>query len=440
MTFKPDYTKKYALAVSGGVDSMCMLHMFASFAPRPDFFVVTVNHGIRAEAANDCEFVAGYCAKLGVPCKVETVDVPTYAGQNKLSEETAARILRYKVLDGIDADFVCLAHQMTDQAETVLMHIFRGSGAAGAEGMRSVNGRYVRPLLDMTRSDIEHYAFVHDVPFVNDCTNQNTDYTRNYVRRIVMPSIETVFPRVERSIARFAENIAADNDFLNDLADISDVEFVDGGAKIPITLLQQPQPIATRVLRKTFARLGIFADVEYVHVKALLALSKNNGGKKRDLSNGFVAYNDYTYITLERTNNSNSATGSGTFNDIKRDENDTESEFCVPFVTGKIQTPYGCIVVSETPIDGALTVDKNKIPSQAVVRFAKSGDMFTKFGGGTKLLRKYLIDKKIPQRKRARLPLVAIGSDVLAVCGVEISDKVRVCDNSQKMYIKFWED
>ena len=74
------------------------------------------------------------------------------------------------------------------------------------------------------------------------------------------------------------------------------------------------------------------------------------------------------------------------------------------------------------------------------MRFAKSGDMFTKFGGGTKLLRKYLIDKKIPQRKRARLPLVVIGSDVLAVCGVEISDKVRVCDNSQKMYIKFWED
>ncbi len=146
------------------------------------------------------------------------------------------------------------------------------------------------------------------------------------------------------------------------------------------------------------------------------------------------------FFTLERTNNSNLATGSDTFNDIKRDENDTESEFCVPFVSGKIQTPYGCIVVSETAIDGALTVDKNKIPSQAVVRFAKSGDMFTKFGGGTKPLRKYLIDKKIPQRKRARLPLVAIGSDVLAVCGVEISDKVRVCDNSQKMYIKFWED
>ena len=77
---------------------------------------MTVNHGIRGEAANDCEFVAGYCAKLGVPCKVETVDVPTYAGQNKLSEETAARILRYKVLDDADADFVCLAHQMTDQA------------------------------------------------------------------------------------------------------------------------------------------------------------------------------------------------------------------------------------------------------------------------------------------------------------------------------------
>ena len=159
-----DLTKKYVLAVSGGVDSMTMLHIFSALSPRPNFSVITVNHNIRAQAQADCNFVEEYCQKLQVECRKVFVDVPNYASEHRLSEETAARILRYEVLDEADCDCVCLAHHKGDNAETVLMHIIRGSGSYGAEGIRRQNGKYLRPMLDWSRAEgyFENLAHEHE--------------------------------------------------------------------------------------------------------------------------------------------------------------------------------------------------------------------------------------------------------------------------------------
>lgn len=445
---KLDPTKKYVLAVSGGMDSMCMLHLFVCHKPKLRFSVVTVNHGIRPEAADDCKFVADYCRQNGVECAIECVDVPTYAAEHKLSTETAARILRYNVLDNVDADYICLAHHMSDNAETVLMHILRGSGANGAEGIREQNGRYLRPLLDMTRDEIFAYVCKNHVPYVTDSTNADIAYKRNYIRNEVMPRLKTAYPDAECAIARFAANIAEDNAYLCSLAYISTVDFGANytSARIPITLLTQHLPIAKRVLYKVFAEMGVYRDIESVHVAAIVDLAKSHGGAKLDLPFGFVAYNDYTHITLtcmsnddvaneidtKGTDNAPLTTKSGTLNDINCD-------FCVPFSVGVTQTPFGKVVVTHTPTKGALRCDLAKIPSDAVVRTIRSGDVFTKFGGGTKPLNRYLIDKKIPQRNRAKLPLIATGNKVLVVCGVEISDEIKITDGKDTIYI-FTED
>ena len=111
----------------------------------------------------------------------------------------------------------------------------------------------------------------------------------------------------------------------------------------------------------------------------------------------------------------------------------------MPFSVGVTQTPFGKVVVTHTPTKGALRCDLAKIPSNAVVRTMRSGDVFTKFGGGTKPLNRYLIDKKIPQRNRAKLPLIATGNKVLVVCGVEISDEIKITDGKDTIYI-FTED
>ena len=412
---------KYALAVSGGVDSMVMLHKFATLLPRPNFYVVTVNHGIRAEAAADCKFVADYCQKLGVECRVVTVDVPTYCKEHKVSIETGARILRYQVFDSLDCDFVCLAHNADDNAETVLMHILRGSGAKGASGIRQTNGKYFRPLLDLTREQIEQYATEHNVPHVTDSTNDDTTYTRNFIRHKVMPLLEQLYPSAKANVLRFASSIKADDEFIDVLTDTSAVQFDGDSAQIPVELLDQPLPIAYRVLAKVFNRLGVFYDVEKIHYDAILRLLNGGGGKSVNLPFNLVATNDYDFVTVWR--------------DVEKDEKSVEN-FEIPFAVGRTQTPLGVVEVSATPLDNALRIDVTKLPENCVFRTRRQGDVFTKFGGGTKPLKKYLIDKKIPSRYRDELLLVASGNEVSVIVGVEIADSVKVDDGATPYYIR----
>lgn len=413
-----DLKLKYALAVSGGVDSMVMLHKFAAMSPRPNFFVVTVNHGLREQAAADCQFVADYCDKLGVSCRIVGVDVPAYCAEHKVSVETGARILRYEVLGSLDADFVCLAHNADDNAETVLMHILRGSGAKGATGIRARNGKYLRPILDMTRQQIEQYAVENSVPYVNDLTNGDTAYARNFIRHKVLPLLTELNPAAKANLLRFADNVGQDDEFIDSIADISAVVFDKGSAKVPKQLLAQPAPVAYRVLNKVFCQLGVFYDIEKTHLEQIVALAANFGGKSVNLPFNLVATNDYDCIT------------------IRQNEATMAQSFEIPFAVGTIQTPLGVVEVSTEPSDGALRFDLNKLPKNCVFRTKRQGDVFTKFGGGTKPLRKYLIDRKIPSRQRDSLLLVASGNEILVICGVEIADSVKLDDGVQPYYIK----
>ncbi len=423
-----DYTKKYLLAVSGGVDSMVMLTMFCNLTPRPNFSVMTVNHNIRPEAQRDCDFVADYCCNQGVKCQVVSVDVPIYAKQQRISEEAAARKLRYEQLNSADADYICLAHHADDNAETVLMHILRGSGGNGAVGMRTFNGKYFRPLLVYTREEIMQYASENNVPFVEDATNAETHYTRNYIRHCVMPALNRVNANAQGNLLRFAQNIACDNDCLDKLADISAVCFTTDGAILPMSILTAHKAIVARIFRKTLFALGATTDVEKTHIDALIALVAANGGKSVNLPYGLVAINDYDKITIKRDDNNVLTCQIGTY-----------KNYCVRFAFGETILPNGKLVVSDKPLDGGLKVNPRVLPQDAVVRFRREGDIFAKFGSGSKPLKKFFIDQKIPQRMRDFIPLVASGNEILVVCGVEISDKVKVTDDGA-WYINFFTE
>ncbi len=414
-----DNTKKYALAVSGGIDSMVMLHLFANHPAKPNFFVATINHNIREEGKEDCNFVAKYCQSLGVECKIFSIDVPTHARENKLSLETSARILRYQVLERLSCDYVCLAHHQSDNAETVLMHILRGSGANGAQGIRQYNGKFFRPLLEWEKGKIQWYANNYQVPFVTDKTNNDVTYTRNYLRNKVFPLLNTLVPTAEQNILKFAERIQQDDQFICSLANIDEVVFADSQAQIPLKLFDQPKPIVCRILKKVFDKLGIHYDIESCHYDAIISLAQNVGGKKIYLPFDMIAVNDYTSLTV-----------------YKQQPRAYQEQWTIPFAVGSTKTPVGVVEVSQSPSFGALKLDLDAIPSTAVFRCRQTGDTFTKFGGGTKLLKDYLIDKKIPQRMRDDLVLVADGNKVLAICNVEISNDVKTTQNSNTYYIK----
>ena len=297
------------------------------------------------------------------------------------------------------------------------MHIIRGSGLVGAQGIKQYNGRYFRPLLNITKEHINNYLQQNNVPFVVDQTNADDKYLRNYIRNKVFPLLKDVCPSVEQNIARFAQNVASDQQFLDSLADVSSVKFAKEQAQIPLELLKQPQPIAYRTLKKVFEALGVHHDIESKHYQAICELANKAGGKQINLPFDYVAINDYTCVTL-----------------CKAQQTQVQS-WEIPFAVGMTKTPIGKVEITQKRIPNTLHFDLDAIPKTAVFRTRRTGDYFIKFGGGKKSLKEYLIDKKIPQRERDNLILIADKSNVLAIVGVEISGKIKAKKGAQVYYI-----
>ena len=181
-------------------------------------------------------FVMRQCARRGVECVVQRADVPAIAREQKLSVETAARQARYAFLDKQDADWIATAHQMDDVAETVLMNLLRGCGLSGLCGIPEKRGRYIRPLLDIFRKEIEEYAARSGVEFVRDATNDEAGYTRNYIRSEILPRLARVNEQAIAHIAQTAKLLRADEAALKQAArDSGCIEEREDGVYIPLT-------------------------------------------------------------------------------------------------------------------------------------------------------------------------------------------------------------
>ncbi len=193
-------------AVSGGPDSMALLHILFTLSKEFGFRLIAAhfNHKIRATASDDARFVSNVCKRMGVECVVGVRDVPYYAREQKLSLETAAREARYAFLrecaQSLSASCVALAHHQGDQVETLLMHIMRGSSLSGLCAMRELSGGLFRPMLDISRADIEAYCFVNHIAYVLDETNTKTDIVRNRVRHELLPILRRYNPAFDDAI------------------------------------------------------------------------------------------------------------------------------------------------------------------------------------------------------------------------------------------------
>ncbi len=244
-------------AVSGGADSMCLLHLL--FSKRRELgielFAAHYEHGLRgAESLTDAEFVSAWCAEKGIPCTVEHGDVAAYAGEKGMGTEQAARELRYDFLrrtaEKLGCDKIATAHNADDNAETIIFNLCRGTGGAGLRGIPPVRGDIVRPLLGCTRAEIEEYLDKNDVPHVEDSSNKTDDYSRNLIRHRVMPVLREINPAMAAAANRAAELSRQDEDCLSALAD----DFIErhfDGESLPQRELRALHPaIASRVLRR----------------------------------------------------------------------------------------------------------------------------------------------------------------------------------------------
>jgi len=409
------------VGVSGGSDSMALLYYLAGLQQELDFEVVAIhiNHGIREESRDEEIFVMEKCRELGVRFYKFKIDSIKLSKEKNVSLETAARDGRYEIFRSLIkrgvVDKIALAHHENDQAETILMHIFRGAGIGGARGMEPVRENiFIRPMLEVSKREIIDYVTNNNIDYVQDSSNADNSYNRNYVRNVILPEVEKRWPGVYGAIVSFGKTMVEDDEYINRSVDDGAVIYEEGIARIPTSYFVYPNPIVNRLLIKVLKNIGVVKDFEKKHISMIkeLALHGENGTRIA-LPFETTVMKEYDYVAL--------------FNQHKE-----KVEFNHKFGIGEeFDVPnYGKISVKrarEVKVsDKVLYADAKKISKTAVWRFREDGDTFTKFGGGTKKLKSYLIDKKVPQRLRDFIPVLADGNNILIIAGIEISDKVKV--------------
>ncbi|MDR0975783.1 MAG: tRNA lysidine(34) synthetase TilS, partial [Christensenellaceae bacterium] len=408
---------RLGVAVSGGEDSVCLLHFLNELSGALEIEIVAlhVNHKIRETADRDARFVQKLCRELGVECKVATVDVPTFAKENKLGIEAAARILRYNAFEEMakkhKLDKIALAHHQSDQAETVLLHILRGSGLSGAQGMEAVRGIFIRPFLKTAKQDIIKYNYQHGLNHVDDETNADNNYARNFLRNEIFPLLKRQWRGIEATLSNFAEIAREDNEFIGGLVPTNEIIRSGNNVKIPLAWFEFKPSIINRVIAEAFKKLAGAADLESKHIALVIETAKTGeNGAKIDLPKGVRAIKEYECLTL-----------------VKKEE-PKPTELTYSFKVGKISIPnFGVIITTKTVSyrdasnRGLMVVDADKLPKNAKWRFRKDGDVFTKFGGGTATVNKFLGDKKVPARLRDKIPMLCLNNEVFIIGGLEIS-------------------
>ena len=243
-------------AVSGGADSMCLLHLLWSRREELGIRVLAAHyeHGLRGEESlRDAAFVSDWCREREIPCTVEHGDVRAFAAEQGLGIEEAARQLRYDFLercaDELDCDWIATAHNADDNAETLLLNLCRGAGTAGLGGIPPRRGRLVRPLLDCTRQEIEEYLASRGIPHVEDSSNRSDTWSRNRIRLHVMPHLRQINPAFTQAAGRTAALLRQDEDCLSALAeDFLARQEIAAGIETEALLSLHPA-IASRVLR-----------------------------------------------------------------------------------------------------------------------------------------------------------------------------------------------
>ncbi len=407
------------VATSGGRDSMALLHFLFENSKKNGYYVIAINveHGIRGQdSINDSAFVKEYCNKKNIEFVGYSVNALEYSKKHKTTVEESARILRYEcfydALSKGKIDFIATAHHQSDNAESVLLNLFRGTGVSGIAGIKeNINGKILRPFLNITRHDIDEYVKKNNIPYVFDTTNDCLDYTRNFLRHNVMPQIKKIFPEAEKSILRFSEIATYENDYLNEVAEKTVVDNADGSFSVS---LSSHKAIFCRSIIKAMIKLGITQDWTKNHVDAVWALTTNLNGDMVSLPKNISAVREYDKITLYK--------------------NYTSKKLNIPFALGIFnfeQSTYSIDKVKNVSLHSGLFADLDKIPQSATIRTKLDGDVFKKFNGGTKSLGDYFTDKKIPLRLRDKIPLIANGSEILAIFNHAISDKIKVDETTK---------
>lgn len=289
---------KIVVGVSGGPDSICLLHVLNLLKKKINvqIYVAHINHMIRDEAESETEYVQEFCRKIGIECFVKRMDVQEYANQNKFGTEEAGRIIRYDFFDEVakkvSANKIATAHNSNDKAETVLLNILRGSGIAGLKGIEPIReNKYIRPLIETSREDIEEYCRINNLEPKIDKSNLESIYKRNKIRNDLIPYIKKEYnPNFLKTINRLSEVATEENEYMEKLTDnaFKDIDVEENKENAENQMILDLKKfnnlelvIKRRVILYTINKvIGNTMGIEKVNIDEIIKLCANNIGNK----------------------------------------------------------------------------------------------------------------------------------------------------------------
>ena len=450
------------VAVSGGADSLALLYGLHALRSQLSckLHVVHLNHCLRPDADADAEFVQQHAARLELPCTIQRAEVPRLVKQWKLSVEAAGRRARYQFYESVcpevSATKVALGHHQDDIAETVLMNLIRGSGATGLKGISPVrNMKFIRPLAGFTRQNIE--AFLTSIGIVprHDATNTDTYYLRNRIRRELIPQLARDYnPNIKTGLSRTADVLGTESEYLDTVARKAFETCRIQGPQKNVVLdrvkfRQYHVALQRRILRQSvFEMLGDMSDLYFAHCEAMLNLVEGDAPNTvLALPNDLRFRRAYQQLIFERKPVEMEsfvypvATVGKTSIEVLNTEITAE--------LGHVES-LGTLALPDGKFEAIFDYEKlRKVfaePSSETVpltvRNRQQGDRFQPYGmRGTKKIKDFFIDAKVPRCERDSIPLLVCSNEILWVIGYTTSESFKIKpDTRQYLYLRYVSD
>ncbi|MDD4777811.1 MAG: tRNA lysidine(34) synthetase TilS [Fermentimonas sp.] len=415
-------TAKIIVGLSGGMDSMVLLDLLVLSGYH--CIAAHCNFHLRAdESDRDAEFVRKWCKSTDVPFTSIDFDTSEYAEDRKISIEMAARELRYEWFEALrkqyEADAIAVAHHKDDSVETVLLNLIRGTGIKGLTGISPKNGHIVRPLLCVSRSDIEDYITEREIPYVTDSTNDQDIYLRNYIRINIIPRLQAVNPSVKESILRTSLNVSeAEKVYSESIRRSIEILFRDN--KINIAQLKEtasPQSVLFELLSPLGFSVSTIEDVFQ---------SMDSTPGKVFYSENYRLIKDRLYFILENNKN----------------ESDSKDYYLIENNTDEIIIPVNLIFSKESsPVKinknkRFLYADADKLKFPLILRKWQAGDWFIPFGmNGRKKLSDYFTDQKYSLKDKQEVWLLLSEDDLVWIVGERSDERFKITDESKNIFI-----
>jgi len=431
-----------AVGVSGGADSVALLHILLDLQEEWNIYLIIshLDHSFRGEESRkEAEFVKKLASRLNLPFEFKTIDVPSLKKRLGKSGQEVAREVRYRFFEEVSqkyrANRIALGHNSDDQAESVLIRLIQGTGPRGLRGIPPVRENlYIRPLIELTRYEIEGYLNKKGIAFVNDSSNKKDIYLRNKIRLRLLPIILNDYnPRFQKNLIKLSSIIRQEDEYLDGIVKEIFPQIIlrrgDDFLSLDIArILTLHRALLPRILRKSFETLtGNLRGINYRHLRAIMdMLDRNAPNRSIDLPRGIRAVREYNELSL-RTR---------------------ESKIIPPFLY-TIKEP-GTINLKEISLTMKFTILKscpeagwnhfhknvahfalNKIDFPLSIRNFRKGDRFQPLGmNGSKKVKDCFIAQKIPLKQRSHVPILLSGERIIWLVGVRIDNRVKVTETT----------